>query len=224
MSLDAPDWERILVTVEAMGDVPDAPDWQRIAVGPGGTPVTGGGGGPSFLGLYSPYYLGVTMDPQGAQNTVGTLGGYHWMMAFVATATGPAHNILLPLNNTGTYTSGTTWAGLYDFGQTTPNTFTLLAQTASGAAATAWDPGGFTSVALSTNPTLTAGQTYAVAVLSNGGTLTTWGYTLGGGGTVRNATSTPFQCFINGGRTTLAPTLAFSAMTGSLRNFLAYVN
>lgn len=75
-SNDAPDWERVVTTVEAMGDVPDAPDWQRIVVGEGGAPVGGltnpmttkgdiivGGtaGAPARLGVgSSTQFLGVT--------------------------------------------------------------------------------------------------------------------------------------------------------------------
>lgn len=40
---DAPDWQRVVTTVKAAGDVPDAPDWQRVVVAPGGKPVGGGG-------------------------------------------------------------------------------------------------------------------------------------------------------------------------------------
>jgi hypothetical protein len=40
-STDAPDWERVVTTVLATGDVPDAPDWERIVVGSGGAPIGG---------------------------------------------------------------------------------------------------------------------------------------------------------------------------------------
>lgn len=36
---DSPDFQVSIVTVDAMGDVPDAPDFQTIAVAPGGLPV-----------------------------------------------------------------------------------------------------------------------------------------------------------------------------------------
>jgi hypothetical protein len=76
MTMDAPDWERVSVTVAATGDVPDAPDWERIIVGSGGVPIGGltnpmttkgdiivGGtaGAPARLGVgSSTQFLGVT--------------------------------------------------------------------------------------------------------------------------------------------------------------------
>ena len=48
---DAPDWQRVVTTVTAAGDVPDAPDWQRIVVGPGGKPVGGGGLAHEYVGV-----------------------------------------------------------------------------------------------------------------------------------------------------------------------------
>lgn len=42
MSLtDAPDWQRVVVTVASGGVTQDAPDWQNTIVAPGGTPVGG---------------------------------------------------------------------------------------------------------------------------------------------------------------------------------------
>ncbi len=40
---DAPDWQQVVTTVSATGDVTDAPDWQRVVVAPGGAPVGGSG-------------------------------------------------------------------------------------------------------------------------------------------------------------------------------------
>jgi hypothetical protein len=225
MSLDAPDWQRIITTVTAAGDVPDAPDWQRIVVGSGGTPV-GGGSGFSFMGLYATAgFIGVTMDPQIAINNVGLLGGTMYLMAFTAMATGPVSNVIVPINGGSTYTANETWVAIYDFGQALAGHFTLLAQSASGVAAAVWANTGANPVALSTNPTLTQGQTYVAAAVTNGNTLNAFGYTIGPNNYISpNFANYPWRSDIGQGAPPLRSTIAFSAVTSILRAPLYYID
>jgi hypothetical protein len=41
MPVDAPDYQKVVITVPSTGMVTDAPDWQRVIVSPGGAPVGG---------------------------------------------------------------------------------------------------------------------------------------------------------------------------------------
>src|SRR5271154_4862165 len=130
---DAPDWQEIVVLAPGSG-LPDSPDWQNTVTGPGGTqPVTTGGA--SFLTPYTNSgFLGATIDPLIPTGGIGITSPSLTLLAFGATVTGPVHNIYVPLTAGAVYTANQTYAGIYDFGNITPSTFTLLATSASGAA------------------------------------------------------------------------------------------
>lgn len=115
---DAPDWQRVVETVTETGEVTDASDWQRVVVGPGGSPVGGGGG--TSTGNWAPGDLGLSgwtfwpllgdsgenLDSQGLfltpfKATASVEVSYLWLM-FRATATVSA--------------SATGQVGLYSFG------------------------------------------------------------------------------------------------------------
>lgn len=225
MAMDSPDWQNI-ITLTSGGGVSDAPDWQTVVTGPGGTQPVGGGGTPSFMTPYvNSGFIGVTMDPFAALGTSGLLSPNCTLMSFAAGFTGPVHNVYVSVNGgSGSLTPNETYAGIYDFGETTANTFTLLCTSASGAAATAWASQGTVPVAMSTNPTLTIGKTYAVAVQVNGGGLSCNGNTIGGGWTSPTFTAAPWQAVFGNAATSLLSTIAFSAVLHPARLYLAYVN
>lgn len=223
-SNDAPDWERVVVTVEATGDVPDAPDWERIVVGSGGTPIGGGGVGTSLIQPFvNAGFLGVTMHPYTGIGGASLLGGTLYIMPFAASATATVNNVLLAVATGTSLTSTTTIAGIYDWGEATAGTMTLLCASASGAAATVWASSGIHPVAMSTHPTLTAGKTYAVAVQIGGGPLPVEGLTLSGISTGGLATF-PIGASLGGSATTLPGTITFLSANIALRTFLAYVD
>ena len=226
-SIDAPDWQRVIVTVQASGDVPDAPDWERIVAGPGGTPVGGGGAPAGFAAVWTGAgMIGVTMEPMLLTGGVNLLGGSTYMFPFVALATASASTVWLPLTSSGTYTSATSYAGLYDFGQASAGHFTLLASTPVGAAATAWDAGGETSVALASSVPLTQGQIYNVAITAGGATLPALGVTLNGSAPpYPNFSTKPLWC---GGFSLVANALpasiAFTSVSHNTRNGLVFIS
>lgn len=223
-NLDAPDFESIVTTVLTTGAVPDAPDFQSIVVGPGGVPVGGASGG-SFLTPYANAgFLGVTLDQSGVTGNTGLLSPQTTLMAFAAAFTGPVHNVFLNITTGATFTSTKTYAGIYDFGQTTPGKFTLLATSASGVAASVWLGTGTNPVSMTTNPVLTAGQTYAVAIMNDGATVTCWGQTLSGGHAFPTYSVNPWWGNTGGSATALPTTILFSGVTSPARIYQAFVN
>lgn len=226
MSMDAPDYQTVITLVSG-GSLSDAPDWQEVVTGPGGIQPVGSGAG-GFMGLYaSGGFIGVTMDPNVAQNTVGLLGGTMYLNAFTAMATGPVHNVYVPVQTGNTFTAADTWAAIYDFGQASAGHFTLLASSASGVAAGVWASSGANPVAMATNPTLTAGQIYTVATTCLGNTLTALGYTLGLGDTILpKFANFPYRCNFGSGTTfnPMPATIAFSAVNLNPRVPLYYVD
>jgi hypothetical protein len=223
--VDGPDWERIVTTVAVTGDVPDAPDWERIVVGSGGTPVGLPTAGFGYASIFlAAGIVGVTLDGISQGNTTSILTGAVNLMAFTAMATKTVSTLWVPVTGSTTYTAGTTFGGLYDFGQASAGNFTLLAQSASGAAATAWATAGMTQLTISPSTKLTAGQQYALAVVVGGNSLPVQGNTLGGGIPVTpNYSSAPLQA-IYGSHTSLPSTLSFASAGHPGRFFLAYIS
>lgn len=224
-SIDAPDWQRVVVTVTAMGDVPDAPDWQRVVVGPSGTPV----GGTSGNGLLGPWgnagFLGVTIDPGIGPPTQGLLSPNLTVMAFTALFTGPVHNVIIPLTSgSAGFTANSTYAGVYDMGQASAGNMTLLCTSASGAAATAWANQGSVPVAMTTNPTLTAGQSYAIGVQVVGAGLSCFGPDPQGSYTSPGFSTFPVQGVIGHSATSLLNPIPFSSLNHAGRYFMGMVD
>lgn len=224
-SLDAPDWEKIVTTVAAAGDVPDAPDWQRVVVGPGAVPV-GGGGGTSALGRYAAFgILGVSAEPLIFNGAVGHAGGNITLQAFAALATGTAKHFYTPLNTgSSSFTPNENYVGIYDAGQATAGTATLLASSAAGAAEAAWTPPQQVSViSLGTGAALTGGQMYYMALLNNGANPAFYETTQSA--VVQSnvfGTNPPFTCSTTATHTTLPGTIAFSATTRVVDAWLMY--
>jgi hypothetical protein len=224
-SLDAPDWERVVVTVKATGDVPDAPDWQRIVVGTGGTPVGGGATG-SIMGFYSAWgILGITGDPLVFNSPISHAGGNVSMLSFQAFTTGTANNIYTPLNTgSNDFTPNENYVGIYDAGQTTPGTATLLGSSAAGVAESKWTPPQQVSIIpLSSGVPLVGGEMYYIAILNNGANPAFYD-TTSDAVVAPNVfgTNPPFVCSTTATHTTLPPTVAFSAMTRVVDCWLAY--
>lgn len=225
-SIDAPDFQHIAITVASTGAVPDAPDFEHIVVGPGGTPinVTATGGN----GLLGPWgnagYLGVTLDPNTAPGTQSLLSPNLTLMAFVALFTGPVHNVIVPLTSGSTFTSNSTYAGVYDMGQALANNMTLLCTSASGAAATAWAAQGSVPVAMTTNPTLTAGKTYVVGLQTVGASLACFGPTVSGTYTSPGFSTFPVQGTLGHNATSLLNPIPFASIGHAARYFMAMVN
>lgn len=202
----------------------DAPDWQEVIVGPGGTPISGGGVSSSLLQpFFNAGFLGATMHPYTGVTGASLLSGTLYLMPFAAAATAAVQNVLLAVATGTALTSTTTIAGIYDWGETTAGSMTLLCASASGAAATVWASSGIHPVAMSTHPTLTAGKTYAVAVQVNGATLPVEGLTIAAITTGGLATF-PIGGSINGSASTLPSALTFVSVNIALRTFLAYVD
>lgn len=170
-SIDAPDWQRVIVTVQASGDVPDAPDWERIVVGPGGTPVGPTPGGISTTSYYYALgYLGLTVDPTVTNATSSHAAGLVSLNAFTAFASATAGFVTLQVNSAASVTANQNYVGIYDSGQASAGRGTLLATSAAGACDAVFNSNGVHKIALSTTVNLVAGQMYYAAFLNNGGT------------------------------------------------------
>lgn len=221
---DAPDFQRVAITVPSTGAVTDAPDFQRIVVGGGGTPIVSGGVGASFLQPFiNGGFLGVAMHPYFATGGASLLGGTSYIMPFACALTSPVHNVILPVKSGAVMTAGTTFAGIYDWGETTAGSMTLLASSASGVAAAAWANAGVVPVAMTTNPTLTAGKTYAVLIQCNGNGPGCEGITLGTVETGPPATY-PMGLNVGAGGTSLPAAITFASATIALRLPNVFVN
>jgi hypothetical protein len=221
---DAPDWQTI-ITLQTGGAVTDAPDWTDVVTGPGGTQPVGGAGGNGLLGMWgNAGFLGVTIDPGIGPATQGLLGGNLSVMAFVALFTGPVNNVIVPLTAGSALTGNSTYAGVYDMGQASAGNMTLLCTSASGAAATAWAGQGSVPVAMTTNPTLTAGQSYAVGVQVVGGGLSCFGPSPAGNYTSPNFSTFPVQGVLGHSATSLLNPIPFSSLLHAGRYFMAMVN
>jgi hypothetical protein len=224
---DAPDWQTI-VTLQTGGSVTDAPDWTDVVTGPGGVqPVVAGGS--SWMSLWGAAGLvGVSLNPIAVFNTnVGLLGGTLYLIPFVALSTATVSQVYVPAAATVVLTPTTSYVGLYDFGQATSGTFTLLATSASGAFATTIGSNTGAPTTVSPSTKLTAGEVYVAAVQPNGNTINAWGYT--GNSTfptTPNFSTAPLWAQGGGGSGggVLPPTMAFSTVFRSLRNGLVYVN
>jgi hypothetical protein len=170
MSMDAPDWERILVTVQSEGDVPDAPDWERIAVAPGGAPI-GGGGGQSGPIASDFGWVGWSFPPwqvtAGANAVQGR--GTTYLTPVKALSTTTVHGIsYVVAAPSSAPTSGHSYVGLYSWSGTTPllGTFTLLGATASGTVDASMETAGGYNELLASGVAVTAGDLYYCAFIT----------------------------------------------------------
>jgi hypothetical protein len=222
---DAPDWERI-VTLETGATVTDAPDWTRVVTGPGGTqPVISAG--PSFMALYvTGNFLGITSDPACSQSNEIMATNRLNLVAFTAVKTATATNVWAFVQGGATGTTDENFLCIYDFGQTTAGEFTLLGSTAAGTLDTPFKSTGIKTMALSSGVSLTAGETYAVGFIFNGGQPTLYGASAGAS-IVNNPlglTVAPWRCETNTGVTTPPTSELFSAVITTAQNPLFMVS
>lgn len=216
MSIDAPDWQRIIKTVEAMGDVPDAPDWERIVVGPGGTPVTAAAGASPFSPYFAMGMLGVTIDGTTESSGRSPTAGKPVFQAFTAGATGTINNIYLYIVTGASVTTNENFLSIYDWGVATANTYTLLGQTPAGDVDAAFKTTGIAQGTLSTGVPVVAGETYVMSILCGGNypSITS----LDAVDTHINNPffpATPISTVSTASHTTPPPTKAYSATTGN---------
>jgi hypothetical protein len=222
---DAPDWEHIVQTVEATGDVPDAPDWERIVVGPGGTPVGPSPGGGVISLYYQAGFIGLTVDPAAVQSNSGHTEGVVGLITFTALATAEANYVYAIMAGGASCTADENFVGIYDQGNITADTFTLLAATATGVCDTPFADGGIQKLALSSSASLTEGLNYAVGFLNNGGAPTFCSASV----TIEQAcnplgTTYPFRVFLAAPNTSLPHTIAYSATSLTNNVWLWYVS
>lgn len=164
-SIDAPDWERLVVTVKAEGDVPDAPDWERIVVGPGGTPV-GGTSTSWWTNIYVQAGYGAsTIFPFAVDSAAGISNDHVCLVPFSPFITFSCGHTTMYTNSTAAVSSNENFLGIYDVGATTANTATLLASTATGAIDSEIGVVGTHTYAFSSAVTLTVGVNYYYAIL-----------------------------------------------------------
>jgi hypothetical protein len=214
MSLDAPDWQRLLVTVNAAGDVPDAPDWERIAVAPGGQPIGPTPGG----GVVSPYYVAgfkaLTVDPATVTGVTGHATGVVALIVFTPFTTFTVNYVYCIIGGTSGLTPNENYLGIYDCGQTTASTYTLLCATAAGVCDTAFATGGYQKIAIHNPVSLSGSENYALALLNNGAN-PSFDYAAPNNSATPNPLSTnyPFRSFSTATHTTLPTSIAYSAVT-----------
>lgn len=225
MTTDAPDWQRIITTVIATGDVPDAPDWERIVVGPGGAPVGPAPGGSITTPYFAAGYLAVTMDPITAAGT-----GSHDDLVLSFTAFSPfesatiSHVTAVTISGAAT-TTNESFIAIYDSGQTTAGTATLLAQTAAGACDVPFRNTGVHIIPFASSVALTGGAFYYVAFMNLGATPQFPVDTAASAATLNPLGLTlPFRWFFTLVGTTPPATVAFSAGTLTTSTWLFYLS
>jgi len=176
-SLDAPDFQTVITTVESTGDVPDAPDFQEIAVAPGGKPISGGG--TSYPGPYSTAqiweYGFFTMDPCAVTTSAALLSGQVYLAAFVALNTVSVLEVSFLVNSAGTGTADECYIGIYASSASTQRPTDLLGSSAAGVLEGYLSSTGLVSPPFSDYISLTAGTLYYFALLYNGTTCTLLG-------------------------------------------------
>lgn len=223
---DAPDYQYVVQTVTATGQVPDAPDYQRTVVGPGGQPSGPLQGG----GILTPYYLrgffGITCDPEVATQNVGHTQGQIAFVIFSALATFTANFIWAIVGGASGLTANQNYVGIYDIGVTTANTLTRLGQSAVGACDTAFATTGVKKIAISPGVACTAGTNYMLAFLNNGASPSfPLSETAPASGLAVNpeGLTYPYRSISTATFTALPASIAYSALTLSFPVWLFYV-
>jgi len=214
MTIDAPDWQRILTTVEATGDVPDAPDWERIAVAPGGNPIGPTPGGGSLSPYFVAGFKALTVDPAAVTQVDGHDEGNIALTVFTPFTTFTVNYVYFIVGGVSGLTPNENYIGIYDCGVKAANTYTLLCATAAGVCDTAFASSGYKKVALTNPVTLSGTSNYALAVLNNGAT-PSFDFAEPNNSATPNPLSTtyPFRSYTNSTFTTLPSSIAYSAVT-----------
>ena len=114
-------------------------------------------------------YLGWTGDPFLSGSNAQSASTKLFLVRFRCTVAGTAGHLVYTIATAGSsLTSNECFVGIYDSGQTTANTATLLSTSADQSGT--WTTAGTYATAMSTPPTLVAGQDYFAAFLCNGST------------------------------------------------------
>ena len=167
---DAPDWQRVVQTVQSTGAVPDAPDWERIAVGPGGTPIGPTPGGSTSSPYYVAGFSALTCDPLAAPNTPTHAAGVISLTCFTAARTFTCRYVTFAVSGAAV-TPNENYIGVYAIGTPLVSTaMTLVGATGSGACDGPFEGTNVQKVFFATSFTLQANTLYACAILNNGGT------------------------------------------------------
>ncbi len=160
---DAPDWQKVVVTVPSGGVTQDAPDWQNTVVSPGGTPV---GGGQALDRPSAATYALTGWDfPQNdATSLVGLVSGDMYLMSTVAYQAESVGSMWMGYSlPTGVaLVTDECYVGIYD-----GNTTALLVGSAAGAFEAHAVSGTYFAVPFSTRWAATAGYPVVLAVLLN---------------------------------------------------------
>jgi len=174
MANDAPDWQRV-VNITAGPALTDAPDWEKVVVGPGGSPVGGGGGAPGLLLPTDIGWAGWTCIPTLPSGTFAFSAGFidgdlvKWAKSTTISKIGFYNNLA------GVLTANENFLGVYS---ATPGTgpfitANLLASTAPGACDAPCSVVGYNEVALANPLAVTEGGFAYIVFLFNGTTMPT---------------------------------------------------
>lgn len=165
---DAPDWQHIVTL--STGPVSDSPDWQTTVVGPGGTPV-GGGGPPDPWDVSNWGIAGWTMPPTVPRTASTTLvNGNLYLSPMPVTVAQSVDHMAIQVNTAcSSLTANHNFIGIYQTITTgvSEGDFALIASTAAGVAENALKFTGLQTVALSTTVALSASHLYYAALLTN---------------------------------------------------------
>jgi hypothetical protein len=164
---DAPDWQRV-ITIKSGGGLTDAPDWERIVTGPGGTPpvvtVTSG----SFASpLLNAGYCGASLYPASQQDTFSGPTGNVSVNTFVALASTTINFVWININAGETVTPNENYICVYDQGQATAATYTLLGATAAGACDSPFAHSPMFKIPLAAGVPIIEGESYAFGLIMN---------------------------------------------------------
>ena len=167
MPTGAPDWQTVVSIVPSV--TAGAPDWEKVVVGPGGVPISGGGGAGATLldwaldgSWVQTIPASLCLNQQSYNNGMIQLGVITPLKAItVAKAriyVGGAQAVVADEN----------YIGIYEWDATTGD-LTLVAATAAGACDSPFSVGAnaIIPIALSASVTLSASSTYYGAILVN---------------------------------------------------------
>lgn len=162
---DAPDWQKVVVTVASGGVTQDAPDWQNTVVSPGGTPV-GGGQALDRVSVANIGWPAWTYPSFYGATAVGLTSGTVFFSHVVAYQSKSVNDVVLAAVNATavTYTADESYVGIYVFRSPL---FELVASSAAGTFESYVTVNGINNVPLSAAYQITEGDSYYVAVLVN---------------------------------------------------------
>lgn len=192
----------------------DAPDWQETAVGPGGTPIGGGGQDPmdwppdqGFLGWSLPLWAPT------ASGTYVRGGTIAFFLVKAASSGTVGHIVAYHTNGATGVSSNENYFGLYSISPSGGplSSITLLGSSAVGVADSLVSGSGFINVPLSSGVAVTAGTAYYVALLVNASGMPSWPQ-MGSGTPLVVVPDLPLDLLSDTAYTVLPPSIGVSAM------------